>query len=217
MLSETAKLGQKTDPRGFRLQTRKNWGSIWHDDRRFVKFLHEDIAIRKLLEKRLKSAGIAKIIIKRAIKEVRLKITVAKPGLAIGRGGAVIERLKKELQTKISGKLYLDIEEVKKPDLSAKLVAEGIAQRVERRYPHKRAVAQAIERVKEAGARGVKVTIAGVLSGASSIARTEKKAWGVVPTSTIRANVDFSKATAFTKYGTIGVKVWIYKPEPEKE
>ncbi|MBM4401981.1 MAG: 30S ribosomal protein S3 [Candidatus Cloacimonetes bacterium] len=209
-------MAHPTDPRGFRLTIKKDWGSVWHNERRFKKLLHEDIAIRKFLRNRLKSAGLADIVIKRSINEVRIKITVAKPGLVIGRGGAGIEELKKALAGMVSGKLYLDVEEEKKPDLNAKLIAEGIAQRVERRYPYKRAVTQAIEKVKEAGAKGVKIAIAGVLSGASSISRTEKKSWGVIPTSTMRANVDFAKATAFTKYGTIGVKVWIYKPEEDK-
>lgn len=208
-------MAKRTNPRGFRLVIKKNWSSIWHDDRRFKSLLHEDIAIRKFLTEKLKRAGVADITIKRTINELRIRVTVVKPGLVIGRGGAGIEKLKKEVQDKISGKFYLDIEEEKKPYLNARIVAGEIAQRIERRYPHKRAVTQAIERVKEAGAKGVKVATAGVLSGPSSIARTEKKGWGVVPTSTLKAEIDFAKATAFTKYGTIGVKVWIYKPEEE--
>ena len=208
-------MGHQTNPRGFRLIIKKDWHSIWYDERRFKSLLLEDIAIRKFLENRLKSAGVAKIIIKRAINEVRIIITVAKPGLVIGRGGVTIEKLKKDLQKKVSTKLYLDIEEEKKPDINAKLVAENITQRIERRYPYKRAVIQAIEKVKETNAKGIKIAVAGVLSGPSSIARTEKKSWGVVPTSTLKANIDYARATAFTKYGTIGVKVWIYKPEEE--
>lgn len=208
-------MGHKTDPRGFRLIIKKDWNSVWHNERSFRKFLHEDIAVREFLKKKLRRVGLSQIKIERSINEVRIKISVAKPGLVIGRGGAGVEQLKKELKKIVSGKLFLDIEQEKKPGLSAKLVAEEIAQRIERRYPHKRATTQAIEKVKEAGAQGVKVAVAGVLSGPSSIARTEKKSWGVIPTSTLRANLDYAKATAFTKYGTIGVKVWIAKSEEE--
>lgn len=208
-------MGHKTNPRGFRLIIKKDWNSIWHNERSFRKFLHEDIAVREFLKKKLRRAGLSQIKIERSINEVRIKISVAKPGLVIGRGGAGVELLKKELKNIVTGKLFFDIEEEKKPELSAKLIAEEIAQRIERRYPHKRAAIQAMEKVKEAGAKGVKLAMAGVLSGPSSIARTEKRSWGVVPTSTLKANIDYAKATAFTKYGTIGVKVWIYKPEEE--
>lgn len=204
-------MGQRVDARGFRLAHDKNWDSVWYDEKRFRKLLHEDLEIRQFLRKQLRSAGIERVKIERSLKEVRIKIFVAKPGLVIGRGGARIENLKKCLQSIVDSKLYLDVEEVKEPNLSAEILAAGIASQIERHFPYKRAVAKTIEKAKEAGARGIRVVVAGVLSGATSIARTEKKGFGPVPSQTLKKKVDFAKATAFTRYGTIGVKVWVYK------
>lgn len=204
-------MGQKTHPIGFRLALDKNWQSTWHNDKRFKDLLHEDLKLRKFLQDYLKSAGLSRVEILRKINETEININVAKPGLVIGRGGVKIEELKKELIKFISGKLKLNVIEVKKPMLSAKLVAEGIANQISRRYPYKRAVSQTIDKVVEAGAKGVKIEVSGVLGGPSSIARTERKVVGSIPASTLKSNVDFNTQVAATHYGTIGVKVWIYK------
>lgn len=204
-------MGQKTQPIGFRLAVNKNWTSVWHNDQHFKEFLHSDLKLRTFLADYLRSAMLDRIEIARKINEIEITVWVAKPGLVIGRGGTRIEELRKKLSTLVAGKLKLNVLEIKKPMLSAKLVAEMIVNQIVRRYPYKRAVNQAIDKVSEAGADGVKVQIGGVLGGPSSIGRTEKKSVGSIPTSTLKSKIDYSSQVAATNYGTIGVKVWIYK------
>lgn len=197
---------------GFRLSKRKKWQSLWVTGKsQYKKYLLEDLSIRKFLMERLKNAGVEKVEIERSANDVKLSISVARPGLVIGRGGSGIESLRKDLLTKISGRLKnFNVLEIKKPELSAKLVAENLASQIVRRFPHKRAIDQAIERTIAAGAKGIKVEVGGRLGG-SDQARTEKKSSGEVPLSTINSDIDYGFSEAQTKYGTIGVKIWIHK------
>lgn len=203
-------MGQKTHPVGFRLSITKNWQSAWFDDRHYTDLLHEDLQIKKVLEEKIKNAGLQNLEIERSINDVTINLWVAKPGIVIGRGGSGIESLKQKLQKIVSGKLKLNVNQVQKPDLSAKLLAENIARQIERRYPYKRAAKQALQKTMDAGAKGVRVSVAGRLAG-TEIARTEHWEQGSVPTQTLKAKIDFAREVALTKYGTIGVKVWIYK------
>jgi small subunit ribosomal protein S3 len=207
-------MGQKTHPIGFRIGISKDWTSKWYADDKYKDHALEDVKIRKLVRKSVSHAGIDSIEIARSLTELTIILHVAKPGLAIGRGGATVEVLKKEL-VKLTGlKIKLDIEEVKKPQLSAKLVAEGITSQIERRYTPRRAISTTAERVMDAGAKGVKIIAAGRLRGAE-IARSAKVSRGSVPLGTLRADIDFARRTAFTGAGTVGVKVWIYRGEKE--
>ena len=207
-------MGQKTHPIGFRIGISKDWTSKWYADDKYKDCALEDVKIRKLIRKSVSHAGIDSIEIARSLTELTITLHVAKPGLAIGRGGTTVEALKKEL-VKLTGlKIKLDIEEVKKPQLSAKLVAEGITSQIERRYTPRRAISTTAERVMDAGAEGVKIIAAGRLRGAE-IARSAKVSRGSVPLQTLRADIDFARRTAFTGAGTVGVKVWIYRGEKE--
>lgn len=203
-------MGQKTNPIGFRLALNKNWQSVWQDRKNYARLLEKDVRIRDFLRRRLRPAGVDRVEIQRSIGEVEINISVARPGLVIGRGGQNIEKLKEELNEMIEEKFKLNITEVSNPDLSARLIAEDIAASVMRGYPYKRAVRSGMRRVMEAGAGGVKVEISGRLGG-GTIARTEKFVQGSIPTSTLKEMIDYGFAEAFTKYGTIGVKVWINK------
>lgn len=167
-------MGQSINPKGFRLAVNKDWQSTWHDDERYADLLHEDIKIRDYLRDRLKSAGLDRIEIKRSINRVDIDIYVGKPGMVIGRGGSRIEEIKQELEDLTTGKMNLNVFEIKKPDLSAHIVAQDIAGRIERRRPYKRTLVTAMQKVMDAGAKGVKVHISGRLGG-NPIARTEKK------------------------------------------
>lgn len=205
-------MGHKTHPIAFRLPLTRKWQGMWYANKKgFAALLLEDLKIRSFVEKKLKNAGIGRVEIERTANLIKIRIFVIKPGLVIGRGGRGMETLKQELMKLTSGKLKnIDVVEIKTPDLWANLIASGIAGQIERRYPHKRAVSQALEKVMAAGARGIKVEIGGRLGGAE-IARSEKKTLGVVSVSTLQAEVDFGKATAQTKFGTIGIKTWINK------
>jgi small subunit ribosomal protein S3 len=176
--------------------------------------IHEDIKIREYLKEQLKMAVLDNIIIKRSINKVDIDIYVGKPGMVIGRGGSRVESIKEGLKDIVSGKMNLNVFEVQKFDLSARIVALEIAQKLERRLPFKKVLLNAMQKTMEAGAQGVKVHLSGRLGG-DTIARTDKKVLGSVPTSTIEANIEFARETAYTNKGTIGVKVWIYKPEKE--
>lgn len=209
-------MGQKTNPIGFRLAVDRNWQSIWHNDKQYKQLLHEDLALRQYLKKRLKFAGVHEIVIKRSINQIDVLVQVAKPGIVIGRGGAGIEELKKDLDQRFKTKIRLTVEEFRRSHLSARLVAQMLVAQIERRYPYKRAVKQMIQKVRESGADGVKIEIAGRLAGAR-IARTEKRASGTVPVSTLSSSIEFAKETVLTKYGTVGLKVWIYCQKKEEE
>lgn len=205
-------MGQKTNPVGLRLGIIKTWSSRWFSDRKFPELLKEDLTIRRYTEKRLEHAGIGAVGIVRAPKKVTLDIHTARPGIVIGRKGAEVDKLKEELQLLTKKEVAINIIEVKKPELSAKLVAESIAKQLEGRVSFRRAMKKAMVSAMKSGAEGVKISCSGRLAGAE-IARTEKYMEGRVPLHTLRADIDYAIATAHTTYGCIGVKVWIFKGE----
>jgi small subunit ribosomal protein S3 len=205
-------LGQKTNPVGLRLGIVKTWSSRWFSDRRYADLLKEDLTIRRYTEKRLEHAGIAAVDIIRAPKKVTLDIHTARPGIVIGRKGAEVDKLKEELQLLTKKEVAINIIEVKKPELCAKLVAESIAKQLEGRVSFRRAMKKAMASSMKSGAEGVKICCGGRLAGAE-IARTEKYMEGRVPLHTLRADIDYAVATAHTTYGCIGVKTWVFKGE----
>lgn len=218
-------MGQKIHPTGFRMGNTFTWKSTWYaSSADYAKRVLEDKFIRNFFEKKLNQAGLDRIEIERSINTIKIKLHVARPGVVIGRGGSNLELLKMELAKllKINPKdpkgvkVSIDeIVEVKQPDLSAKFVVERITDQLAKRFPHRRAVSQALERVMAAGAKGVKIHLSGRIGGAE-IARSEKYFEGTVPTQTLRANIDYYEAPAHTKAGTVGIKVWINKGEVTK-
>ena len=206
-------MGQKVNPHGLRVGIIKDWDSRWYADKKnFADNLVEDHKLRKYLKKRLFIAGISKIEIERAANRVRISIFTAKPGIVIGKGGSEINKLKDEL-VKITGKnIYLNINEVKKPDIDAQLAAENIASQLERRISFRRAMKQTMARAMKSGAKGIKTMVSGRIGGAE-IARSESYNEGTIPLQTLRADIDYGFWEADTTYGKIGVKVWIYKGE----
>ncbi len=208
-------MGRKINPKLFRLGLSENWRSRWYAGRDYVEFLRQDTTIRKFLNVKLKDSGIDKVEIERNRGEVTINILAAKPGLIIGRGGSGIEDLKKHILAKLtdrSNKLQINITEISNPNLSAAVIVRAVADDIERRMPFRRVMKQNIEKVMKAGAKGVKIIVAGRLNGVD-IARREKLVEGTIPLSTLRANVDYSRGVASTTYGVIGIKVWIYKGE----
>ena len=207
-------MGQKVNPHGMRLGVIKDWDSKWYADKNtFSDALVEDYNIRKFLKKRLYSAGTAKIEIERAANDkVRVVIYTAKPGFVIGKGGAEIEKVRKEVQKLTSKNVNIDIKEIKRPDRDAQLVAENIAQSLENRVSFRRAMKQAMQRTMKSGVLGIKASVSGRLGGAD-IARREFYSEGTIPLQTLRADIDYGFAEAATTYGRLGVKVWIYKGE----
>ena len=208
-------MGQKINPTGLRIGVIKDWESRWYAGANtFGDTLVEDYNLREYLFKALAPAGVSKVEIERDPKRVRINISCMKPGIVIGRQGSEIERLKKICEKKLSGDkdVYINIVEIKQPDLDAQLVAEGIAAQLEKRVSFRRALKQSIGRTMKAGARGIKTQVSGRLGGAE-IARTEHYHEGTIPLQTIRADIDYGFAEAKTTYGRIGVKVWIYKGE----
>ena len=206
-------MGQKVNPHGLRVGVISGWESRWYAEADFADNLVEDYKIRKFLKKKLYSAGIAKIEIeRRAADQIKVIIFTAKPGVVIGKGGADIENLKKELGKYTSKKLNLEIKEVKRPDGSAQLVAENIAQQLENRVSFRRAMKSTMSRSMKSGVKGIKTCVSGRLAGAD-IARSEHYVEGTVPLQTLRADIDYGFAEADTTYGKLGVKVWIYNGE----
>lgn len=205
-------MGQKVNPHGMRVGVIKDWDSRWYAEKDFADFLVEDYNIRTFLKKKLYSAGVSKIEIERASDRVKVIIYTAKPGVIIGKGGADIEKLKKELSKLTDKKLVVDIKEIKRPDREAQLVAESIAQQLENRVSFRRAMKSSMGRSMKAGALGIKAAVSGRLGGAD-IARTEFYSEGTIPLQTLRADIDYGFAEADTTYGKLGVKVWIYKGE----
>ncbi len=203
-------MGQKVHPTGFRLAINKSWVSRWYAENDFGKFLQEDLKIRKYLKKKLYQAGISKIAIERATNKIRINIYTSRPGMVIGRKGAEIDQLKKELQGLTDKEVFINIHEVKRPDLDAQLVAENIALQLIRRVAFRRAIKKSVTTALKFGALGIKVCCSGRLGGAE-IARTEWYREGRVPLHTLRAQIDYGFAEALTTYGLIGVKVWINK------
>lgn len=205
-------MGQKVHPKGFRIGIIRDWESNWYADKNYAELLHEDIKIRRFIKDKLFQAGISGVEIERAANRVKISIRTAKPGIVIGRGGAEVEALRKALEKMTNKKVNVNIIEIKKPELDAQLVAEGIAAQLVKRVAFRRAMKQAVARTMRLGAQGVKITSSGRLAGAE-IARTEWYSEGKVPLHTLRADIDYGFAEAQTTYGKIGVKVWIYKGE----
>lgn len=206
-------MGHKINPTSIRLKITDTWKSKWFSKSSYAQFLKEDVQIREYLEKHLKRAGLVRIDIERNnTGTITVIIKTTKPGLIIGKGGAGIEELKKKLATKVKVKreLRVNIEEVRDINLQAQAIANGIAEQIEKRVAFRKLMKQTLEQVMNAGAKGVKVAIGGRLNGAE-IARTEHLSAGKIPLHTLRADVDFARSTAYTTYGTIGIKVWIYK------
>lgn len=201
-------MGQKTHPIGFRLGVIKSWNSKWFADRKFADLIYEDMRIKKYIDVRLSKAGLSRVEILRAPKKVTVDIHTSRPGIVIGRKGAEVDKLREELQMLTKKEISLNIIEVKKPELSAKLVADTIARQLEGRISYRRAMKKAISSTMKMGAEGVKILCGGRLAGAE-IARTEKYMEGRVPLHTLRADIDYATDTAHTTYGCIGVKVWI--------
>ncbi len=205
-------MGQKVNPYGIRLGINKTWSSRWFSKSEYTKLLHQDLKIKSYVEKKLKNASISKINIERAAKKLRLSIYSSRPGIIIGKKGADIETLKKDLSNMSNLEVFLDIKEVRKPEVEAKLVAENIASQLEKRISFRRAMKKAVQSAMRLGAKGVKVVCSGRLGGAE-IARTEKYHEGSVPLHTLRGDIDYSTAEAETTYGICGIKVWINKGE----
>ncbi len=204
-------MGQKVNPIIFRMDIIKTWDSKWFASKRgYAKLLHQDIAIRKLIELRLADAAVSKIEIHRTSGKINIYIHSAKPGIIIGRQGASIDTLRDELTKKFQEQFSLNIKEIKKPTLDAKLLADSIAQQVEKRISYRRAAKMAIDKAMESGALGIKMFFSGRLNGVE-IARSEFFSQGKIPLHTLRADIDYAHVQAKTTYGTIGIKVWIYK------
>jgi small subunit ribosomal protein S3 len=211
-------LGQKVNPIGFRLGIHKEWDSKWFAGKEYSSFVYEDYLIRKFLKKKLSQAGISKVEIERAVNKVRLKIHTARPGLVIGRKGAEIQTLTRDLKKIIDREFFIDIQEVRKPEVDAQLLAENIALQLVRRVSFRRAMKKAVSSALRFGVQGIKVSCSGRLGGAE-MARREWYRKGRVPLHTIRADIDYGFAEAFTTYGVIGIKVTIFNGEilPDKK
>jgi len=208
-------MGKKVNPRVFRLGMSEQWRSRWYSGRDFAKFLQQDISLRRSLKQELRDASIDRIDIERSRGEVTVNILAAKPGLIIGRGGSGIEDLKKKIQSKFldkDTKLSINIKEVSIPNLSASIIVDAIRVDIEKRIPFRRVMKQNVDKVMKAGAKGVKIMLAGRLNGVD-IARSEKIVEGKIPLQTLRSNIDYSRGVANTIYGVVGIKVWVYKGE----
>lgn len=208
-------MGQKVNPNVARIALSKDWSSKWFvkDTKKYKDLLLSDFSIRKMIMLRLKPAGVSRVVIERPAGKVNVTVLVSRPGMVIGRGGSGVEETRKAIEKEIGSKVSLNVEEIKRPDLDAYLVARGVADQIERRYPVKRAMMQASSRVMRSGALGVKILCAGRIGG-SEIARKLKYSEGSIPASTLRANIVFAKVDAKTPTaGVLGVKVWIHKKE----
>jgi len=205
-------VGQKVHPKGFRIGVIRDWDSNWYADRDYTELLHEDFKVRKYIKDTFYAAGISRIEIQRTGNRVRVTIHTAKPGIIIGRGGTEVENLKANLVKMTNKNVSINIQEIKKPELDAQIVAENIAQQLEKRVAFRRAMKQSVGRTMRAGGIGIKVAISGRLGGAE-IARTEWYSEGKVPLHTLRADIDYGLAEADTTYGKIGIKVWINRGE----
>ncbi|MGD9580459.1 MAG: 30S ribosomal protein S3 [Vampirovibrionia bacterium] len=205
-------MGQKVNPVGFRIGIIRDWESKWYADKNYAELLHEDLKIREILKKRLYDSAISHIEIERAVNRVNVTIHTAKPGMVIGKGGTEVENLRQLLTNLTNKKVHINIAEIKVPELNAQLVAENIAQQLERRVSFRRAMKQSIQRTMRSGGKGIKTLVSGRLGGAE-IARSEGYNEGTVPLHTLRADIDYGTAEAHTTYGLLGVKVWIYRGE----
>ena len=205
-------MGQKVNPIGMRVGINRTWDSRWYADRNYAALLHEDLKLRRYIETRLSQAGVSKVVIERPAKKARITIHTARPGVVIGKKGADIEKLRQEISEITGGEVHLNIVEIRKPEIDAKLVAENIAQQLMRRVAFRRAMKRAVQSAMRLGAQGIRINCGGRLGG-SEIARMEWYREGRVPLHTLRADVDYGTTTAKTTYGTCGVKVWVFKGE----
>ncbi|MGD6804791.1 30S ribosomal protein S3 [Bacillus salacetis] len=205
-------MGQKVHPVGLRVGVIRDWESKWYADKDYANLLHEDLKVREYIAKRLVDASVSKVEIERAANRINITIHTAKPGMVIGKGGTEVEALRKALNELTSKRVHINIVEIKRADLDAKLVAENIARQLENRVSFRRAQKQTIQRAMRAGAKGIKTQVSGRLGGAD-IARAEHYSEGTVPLHTLRADIDYAHAEADTTYGKLGVKVWIYRGE----
>ncbi|GKS80684.1 30S ribosomal protein S3 [Ligilactobacillus pabuli] len=211
-------MGHKINPTGMRVGIIRDWESKWYAEKDFASYLHEDIRIREYIQNKLADASVSTVEIERAAKRVNISIHTAKPGMVIGKGGSEVEKLRKELNNLTGRRVHINIIEIKKPDLDAKLVGENVAQQLEARVAFRRAMKQAIQRTMRSGAKGIKIQVAGRLNGAD-MSRVEHFSEGTVPLHTLRADIDYAWVEANTQYGKLGVKVWIFRGEilPEKK
>lgn len=205
-------MGQKVHPYGFRLGYNKTWHSIWFADKDYAELLHEDLKLKKDLKSRFAGAGVSHIDIERAANKLKIIIHTSRPGIIIGRKGAEIDKLKQEIKSRTGREVFVNIQEIHKPELNAQLQAEQVAQQLEKRIAFRRAMRRAVENAKRFGAKGVKVRVSGRLNGAE-IARSEWSLDGQLPLHTLRADIDYGFAEAHTTFGVIGVKVWIYRSD----
>jgi small subunit ribosomal protein S3 len=212
-------VGQKVHPKGFRIGVIRDWESKWYAGKNYADLLLEDFKVRRYIKEKLFASGVGQVVIERTGNIVRVFVHTAKPGMVIGRGGAGVEELRKALVALTGKQVYVNIIEIKSPEMNAQLVAEGIAAQLEKRVAFRRAMRQSMGRTMRAGAKGIRVAVGGRLNGAE-IARREWAREGTIPLHTLRADIDYGVATAHTAYGQIGVKVWIYKgevlPKPAK-
>jgi len=205
-------MGQKVHPYGFRLGFNKTWRSRWFADKDYAKLLHEDIRLRADLKKRFAHAGVAKIEIERAANKLKIDLHTSRPGIIIGRKGSEVDKLRQELQKETGREVFINILEIQKPELDAQLIAESVAGQLEKRIAFRRAMRKAVESALRFGAKGIKIRVSGRLNGAE-IARSEWYLHGQLPLQTLRADIDYGFTEAYTTYGAIGVKVWLYKGE----
>ncbi len=205
-------MGQKVHPVGLRVGIIRDWESKWYADKDYANLLHEDLKVREYIAKRLVDASVSKVEIERAANRINITVHTAKPGMVIGKGGTEVEALRKALNELTSKRVHINIVEIKRADVDAKLVAENIARQLENRVSFRRAQKQAIQRAMRAGAKGIKTQVSGRLGGAD-IARAEHYSEGTVPLHTLRADIDYAHEEADTTYGKLGVKVWIYRGE----
>ena len=205
-------MGQKTHPFGFRLGVNKTWLSRWYSSKDYSNFLHEDLKIRDFLKDKVRHAGVAKIEIERLANKIKINIHTARPGIVIGKKGTGIEQLRSDVQKLIKSEVFINIMEVRKAEADAQLISENIADQLEKRVAFRRAMKKAMSQAFKFGVNGIKIQCAGRLGG-SEIARTERYAEGSIPLHTLRADIDYGFSEAYTTYGQIGVKVWVYKGE----
>jgi small subunit ribosomal protein S3 len=207
-------MGQKVHPIGFRLGFNKTWRSRWYSEKDYASLLHEDLRLKKELKKRFSHAGVARVEVERAANKLKISIYTSRPGIIIGRKGQEVDKLKQELQKKTGKEVFINIQEILKPELDAQLVSESVALQLEKRIAFRRAMRKAVDAALRFGARGIKVRVSGRLNGAE-IARSEWYLHGQLPLHTLRADIDYGVAEASTTFGQIGVKCWIYKGEQD--
>jgi small subunit ribosomal protein S3 len=207
-------MGQKVHPIGFRLGVNKTWRSRWYAEKEYAALLHEDLALKKDLKKRFAHAGVSRVEIERAANKLKITIFTSRPGIIIGRKGQEVDKLKQEIQKRTGKEVFINIQEILKPELDAQLVSESVSGQLEKRIAFRRAMRKAVESALRFGAKGIKIRVSGRLNGAE-IARSEWYLHGQLPLHTIRADIDYGFSEAKTTYGRIGVKCWIYNGESE--